>query len=260
MLLVGTSTLMGLGLLAPDFALGSANVQSALTQTDNNLVLAQARTGYPQRQDALINDYGAVLLPADAARLRSLLEQARTTAGIEIVVVTVPSIKVYETGDVAIESFATHLFNTWGIGDTQRNDGVLVLFSAGDRAVRIELGKGYSRTYDAHMQAVINDHMLPHFRASAYSTGLYEGTQALIGQLTGPPPTVLEQLPWGWLIIAGIGLFVYVAFPSLRHSDRSSSSSDHSFFSSDSSSSSSFDSGSSSGDGSSSGGGASGNW
>ncbi len=74
------SALVGLVLLAPESALGNANVQPGLTQTAAEPLLAQARTGYPQRQNALINDYGEVLLPADADRLRALLEQVKTTA------------------------------------------------------------------------------------------------------------------------------------------------------------------------------------
>jgi uncharacterized protein len=171
-------------------------IASPLAQVTNpSLAQNSISSPYPQRQSATINDYAGILLPADKARIQESLQQLKASTGIEVVLVTVPSIQVYETGDPTFEAFATNLFNTWGIGDGIRNDGVLVLFSEGDRAVRIELGRGYSSAYDARMQAVINQYMLPRFRAAEYSAGLYEGTQALIDQFTRPAPTDIEVIP-----------------------------------------------------------------
>ncbi|PZO42788.1 MAG: hypothetical protein DCF17_08065 [Shackletoniella antarctica] len=205
-----------LGTLALALSPGKATTlgHPLATALGTNSALAQATAGYPQRLDPTINDYSGILLPADKARLRESLEQLRAATGIEAVVVTVPSTGMYGTGDRSFEVFATSLFNTWGLGDAQRDDGVLVLFSEGDRAVRIELGRGYSRAYDARMQLVIDEYMLPRFRESEYSAGLYNGTQATIQQLTGPPPSTVENLPTqglaigaGALFLGGIGLF-----------------------------------------------------
>jgi uncharacterized protein len=159
------------------------------------LAPAQAQASYPQRQHAIINDYGDVLSPLEQEHLQELLTQLRTNRDIEAVVVTIPAMATYGTGDRSFEQFATNLFNTWGIGDAQRHDGVLVLFSEGDRTVRIELGQGYSRAYDARMEFVIDEYMLPQFRDGHYSRGLILGTEAMINQLTGPPPSRLENLP-----------------------------------------------------------------
>ncbi len=199
-----------LGTLALALLPGKAttSVHSLATALGTNPALAQATAGYPQRLDPTINDYGGILLPADKARLRESLEQLRATTGIEAVVVTVPSTAMYGTGDRSFEVFATSLFNTWGLGDAQRDDGVLVLFSEGDRAVRIELGRGYSRAYDARMQTVIDEYMLPRFRESEHSAGLYNGTQAMIRQLTGPPPSTVENLPTQGLAIGAGALFL----------------------------------------------------
>jgi uncharacterized protein len=105
--------------------------------------------------------------------------------------VTIDSISDYHTGDETIESFATHLFNTWGIGDSQRNDGVLILIAVKDRKVRIEVGSGYGSTQDANMQEVINEYMLPFFKRNDYSQGIYQGARAVVGTLTGIWPSDL---------------------------------------------------------------------
>jgi uncharacterized protein len=200
-LLGATTTILMMG---PGLLLGAATLlggsPAAIAQT--------TQAGYPQRQDPILNDYSQILLPAEQDELRTLLEYLRDTTGIEAVVVTIPSIAMYNTGDRSFEAFATNLFNAWGIGDAQRNDGVLVLFSEGDRTVRIELGRGYSRAYDARMQLVIDEYMLPRFRETNYSAGLYNGTLAMMRQLTGPPPSMLEKLPMQGLVTGAGGLIL----------------------------------------------------
>ena len=113
--------------------------------------------------------------------------------GVEAVVVTIDSIGDYDTGDETIESFATNLFNTWGIGDRERNDGVLILVAVKDRGVRVEISAGYGDTRNAGMQEVINEHMLPHFKEENYSRGIYLGARAVVGKLTGIWPEDLSQ-------------------------------------------------------------------
>lgn len=147
-----------------------------------------AQGSYPPQLDPFLNDYAGLVTPEDAAAIRQLYGDLKQTTGIDAVAVTIQSLAIYETGDQTIESFATNLFNTWEIGDRDRNDGVLVLVSAGDRKLRIELGSGFSRRYDAKMQAIIDDHMLPAFRAGDYSRGLYQGSQALVTQLQRAGP------------------------------------------------------------------------
>lgn len=158
-----------------------------------------AQTGYPQRTNPIINDFAQVLTPTEADNIRRVLEELKATHNIEVVVVTVDAIQKYETSDASFESFATNLFNTWGIGDADRDDGVLMLLSIGDRAVRIELGAGYSRSYDSVMQRIIDQSMLPQFKNGQYGEGLYQGSRALVAQLVVDPsqPTVAPERGFG---------------------------------------------------------------
>ncbi len=128
----------------------------ALLLTFSTSIIANAQAGYPQRADPAINDFADLLSPSDATAIRSMLQDLRRDTGRELVVVTIASIDQYTTADQTIESFATSLFNTWGIGDRQRNDGVLLLVAVNDRRVRIELGAGYPRSADEDMAIVID--------------------------------------------------------------------------------------------------------
>lgn len=155
---------------------------------------SSAQGKYPPFLDPHVNDYGKILKPQDAAAIRTTLQRFRAETGVHAVVLTVNSFKHYRTGDPTIESFATNIFNNWQIGDRTRNDGVLLLVAPTDRKVRIELGRGYGRAYDAVMQGVIQYDILPSFKAGDYSRGTYQGVVAIVRQLA-PADTTRQLAP-----------------------------------------------------------------
>src|SRR5262245_10576578 len=143
-----------------------------------------ANTRYPRPVEVYVNDFAMILTAEHEATIRTVLTELRREADIHVVVVTVQSIRSYKTSDQSIESFATNLFNSWGIGDKQRNDGVLILVAVKDRKVRIEVGSGYGNQLNRPMQDVIRDQMLPHFKTGNYSLGVLEGTNAVVRTLS----------------------------------------------------------------------------
>lgn len=150
-----------------------------------------AQTGYPEPRETHINDFASVL-PADTEdRLRALLAGLKAEKNIEVVVVTIGSIKHYGTGDSTFESFATNLFNTWGIGSRQSHNGVLLLVAVDDRNVRIEVGSMYENTLNDPMRGVIDEFILPAFRAGDYAGGVVQGVRGIYYQLTGEFPAEL---------------------------------------------------------------------
>ncbi|MBN1500041.1 MAG: TPM domain-containing protein [Spirochaetes bacterium] len=134
---------------------------------------------YPEYTDLYINDFNNVFSPAQAAEMRSILTGFKTEKGIEAVLVTIDFYSKYETGDETFEQFATHLFNKWGVGDAVKNNGIMFLLSVNDRKVRIELGKGYDRSYDSEMQQIIDRYMLPNYKENMYFEGTLEGISAV---------------------------------------------------------------------------------
>ncbi|WP_081972453.1 TPM domain-containing protein [Leptolyngbya sp. KIOST-1] len=183
-----------------------------------------AQAAYPAFLDAYVNDYGQVLSDGEKSLARAQLDQFRRRTGVHAVLLTVNSIYDYGTGDAALEPFATNLFNTWGIGDAGRNDGILLLVAPGDRQVRIELGMGYDRSYDRVAQAIVDDAMLPQFRQGNIGQGTLIGVNQIVQKFdpSSPPAVnpVLAYLPpelteWvspqvaigGGLAAGGVGLF-----------------------------------------------------
>lgn len=75
-----------------------------------------------------------------------------------------------------IEDKATELFNTWGLGDKDKNNGVLMLISKGDRLFRIEVGEGLRNTVLSDNDAAdILDEMKPYCKDEAYNLAVQVG-------------------------------------------------------------------------------------
>lgn len=150
------------------------------------LSVAPARGDVPRHEDLYVNDFAGLLSAQEAEDVRTLFRNLREEQDVEATLVTIGSIEDYGTGDDSIESFATRLFDDWGVGDAERNDGVLFLVAVEDRKVRIELGAGYGRRHDDAMEEMLDEAILPHLRNDDYGPGIVSGAVALTRHFGGP--------------------------------------------------------------------------
>ena len=158
---------------------------------------------YPGYQELYVNDYADLLDTAAERRIRSKLIGLYRKTDVEMTVLTIQQMSDFGHYG-AIEPFATGLFNTWGIGDASRNDGVLILVSRFDRQMRIEIGSGYGTRWNGTMQRVIDTAFLPQFRQDAYQQGIEDGVDATIFAITGAVPGADQnawtvQRGWNWI-------------------------------------------------------------
>ncbi|NJK69648.1 MAG: TPM domain-containing protein [Microcoleus sp. CSU_2_2] len=228
-----------------------------------------------------VTDRANILSNSTENQLDRMISDLEAKNGSEITVVTVPDTKPSETP----KAFATELFNYWGIGKKGRNNGVLLLISAGERRVQIETGSGIQSILpDAKTVSIIQTEITPRFKQQDFDGGTLAGTKALVNILQNPTansqaqnrlPLALTVVCLIWWVVRQIfhKLFAGV-FPSHSYSrgrnvsnscNNYNRSSDYSSSTSNSSSSSnsdcsSSDSGSSFGGGESGGGGGGGDW
>ena len=160
----------------------------------------------------------ANLLPAEAEQqLAQQLKQHEQETSNQVVVVTLPSLQGY-----AIEDYGNQLGRHWGIGQADRNNGVLLVVAASDRKVRIEVGYGLEGTLtDARSHDIIQQVILPQFRSNDYEEGIVRGTEAIIGTLQGtyePQQSTPSSSPnyfFGlFLLLISVGEFVAAQFSS----------------------------------------------
>ena len=139
----------------------------------------------PQWQSTMVNDFAGLLTPEDAAAIDRMLADLRDQTGVEGTVVTLPDRARYGGKD-GLEPFATRLFNHWGVGDAQRNNGFMLLVLQNDREARIELGRGYGNDADILAQDIMRGTLLPAFRDGRMSQGIRDGTRDIIDLIVLP--------------------------------------------------------------------------
>jgi uncharacterized protein len=173
--------------------------EPARPASDEPDFLGRTEARVPGWQDLYVNDYEDLLSSAAEVDIRAQLEDLWQRTGIEMTLLTIPDVATYGHPG-PIEPFATELFNTWGIGNAERNDGVLILVSRWDRAMRIEIGAGYGPEWDAMMQRVIDTSFLPAFREDRYEDGIRDGVEETIRAVSGSYPGEYGAPTWmqGW--------------------------------------------------------------
>jgi uncharacterized protein len=142
---------------------------------------ARAGVNYPPRPAAgeFFLDEAGMIAEGDRARVRELGAALLKDKGFPLVVVTIHSMAEHGGAGMTIETFARGLFDTWGIGRPEQNYGVLLLVSQQDRKARIELGAAWGRDHDAVCLDIMNDLIIPDFKAERFSEGIRAGAEAL---------------------------------------------------------------------------------
>ncbi len=132
----------------------------------------------------------ANILPADEkARLEQKLQTLETNSGRQLVIATVPDLQGYEISD-----YGYQLGRKWAIGSKDKNDGAILLVAPKERKVRIEVGYGLEGIVtDGLSSLIIQQQIVPRFKAGDMPGGIAAGADALIQQL-GLPADQARQI------------------------------------------------------------------
>ena len=158
-----------------------------------------------------VSDFADLILPADEARLNTLLSLLEDNNTVEIAVVTVASL---EGG--SIDETAVDIFEHWGIGKKGTDNGLLILVAKEEREYRIEVGYGLEGILnDAKVGKIGRDYFVPYFQSDNYGEGIYQGIKAMESLLSGEHEVIASALEpataWPFLAVA-LWLFVFILF------------------------------------------------
>lgn len=163
----------------------------------------------PPKSDFFVDQ--AQLLNEDAQKaINKTALELLNQEQIPLFVVTIPSLSAYEGSALGIEGYAAQIFDHWGIGSQERNYGMLLIVSVGDRRARIELGAGFEHRFDAQANDIMKSLIVPAFKRGDFSTGITDGVRGMDAMARGlqlPKPTA----PW-WFLPAIIGGAIFLGF------------------------------------------------
>ncbi|MFN3512955.1 MAG: TPM domain-containing protein [Phenylobacterium sp.] len=143
--------------------------------------LALAAPKFPPLTGRVV-DQANLLSPQAETQITERLASLEAQTGRQAVVVTLKDLQGYP-----IEDYGYQLGRAWGIGDKDRDDGVLLIVAPAERAVRIEVGYGLEPILtDALSSLIIQEQILPAFRRGDMEAGVLAGTEAIVRQLSLP--------------------------------------------------------------------------
>ncbi len=136
---------------------------------------------FPAKPNKLVNDYTNTLNSTQIADLENKLVAFDDSTSIQISVVIIQSLEGYD-----IQDYGYQLGRAWGIGGKEKNTGILVLASIGDRKMTIQTGYGMEGALpDAIAKRIIENEIKPEFKSGNYFEGLDAGTNAIISYTKG---------------------------------------------------------------------------
>lgn len=139
----------------------------------------------PGKPVGFVNDFAGIFAPEQESALAARLAALEKSNSVEIAVATVPSL-----GGDPVESYASRLFEEWGIGKKGSDDGLLILVAPNEHQVRIEVGYGLEPTVtDAAASVIIRQVMTPAFREGKYFDGVSGAVDEIIGLIQNDPET-----------------------------------------------------------------------
>jgi uncharacterized protein len=142
------------------------------------LSLTAAAQDFP-KPTGYINDFANIISPEISTQLSNIIRQFDKLTTNEIAVVTIPTLD-----NIPIEDYTVKLFENWGIGKKETDNGILLLVVPNDRQVRIEVGYDLEKYInDALAGRIIREVMVPHFRSSNYSLGILNGVIEITNQI-----------------------------------------------------------------------------
>jgi len=130
-------------------------------------------------------DYADLIDEADKLEMQKIAKALDDKTKAEIVVVTVNDLSHME-----IEEYALKLFRSWGIGDKEKNNGILILVNKESilnnqrGRIRIEVGYGLEGAInDGKAGAILDNFALPAFETGEYSKGIRDTFMAVCSEV-----------------------------------------------------------------------------
>ena len=177
------------------------------------MVHLQDRTRYVSNPDNILS-------PTAVATMDSILYALEQKTGIQTLVVAVTGI---EGGDCF--DFTHRLFNETGVGQKERNNGLVILLSTDERCIQFVTGYGLEGVLpDAICKRIQSRYMVEHLGNEDWDAGMIAGIRAVNGYLDGSMENIASEEEedmtplyiFGAFMLGGIGLFGWAAWNQNR--------------------------------------------
>lgn len=147
------------------------------------VVCAQAQFTIPEKPSfqTSVYDYAKILNENQKIQLEEKLIKYSDSTTTQIVFISIDDLKGEDIG-----LLAPKWAHTWGIGQKDKDNGVILLMSKNDREIWISPGYGVEDRLTAGITGeIVRNEIIPEFKAGDYNAGLNKGVDAIFRVLTG---------------------------------------------------------------------------
>ena len=163
-----------------DRAVDQAGVPSPVAKEKKAPQKIAEQLNFPALTGRIVDQAG-ILSPAVKAELETALAAHENNTTNQVVVVTLKTL-----GGVNISDYSLKLGRYWGIGQKDKNNGVLLVVAPNDRQVRIEVGYGLEGTItDTFSGVIVDNYIVPEFKKDDMEGGIKIGAQKIVALLDG---------------------------------------------------------------------------
>ena len=136
---------------------------------------------FPAKSSTLVTDYTGTLSENERGSLERKLVLFNDSTSTQVCVVMISSVGNYDISDYSVQ-----LYNLWGIGQKNKNNGVLIMVAKDDRKVWITTGYGIEGVLpDVLCKRIIDKDITPNFKNGDFYGGLDAATNSIMGLVKG---------------------------------------------------------------------------
>ncbi len=132
--------------------------------------------------DFFVNDFANVIDSEDQQQMQNTgvaLFKNEQTEGAQVVVVTVETVDGADMADYALE-----LGRAWGVGNKEKDNGIVILLATEDRKIEIAVGYGLEGAMpDSKAGRFLDVYAIPYLKQDNFSKGLKELYTAVVNEV-----------------------------------------------------------------------------
>jgi uncharacterized protein len=169
-----------------------------------------------------VSDYANLLDEEWHKQIRSVCKDLETTSGIEMLVVTLPTISPLSH----VQEYAPRLYEAWRIGTAQQERGILLLVALKERQAAVAVGKSLLGVLTPkELDEISLKFLRPMFRSGDYGVNVYRSALSLATVAAKIPiqqePKKPRRSAGFWMNLGVVFLMLYALWrftrPERRH-------------------------------------------
>lgn len=160
--------------------------------------------------DFFVNDNAGILSDDTKKYIMNMSVELQKKTSAQLVVVTVKSLDGMEPS-----IYANKLFNKWAIGNSSKNNGLLLLCSYEDREFWVEVGEGLEgKLPDGKVGRMQDEYIIPYLKENKFDEGIKNGYSAFLKEIAeeyGVTIEGMQEAKGESLINIVIDIIIYIA-------------------------------------------------